>query len=297
MSPPSRELKELDQSIKAAHTKTDLFVRERFVQQEAKRLGLTSDDYRKLFAIRKKDSDILPDAPAGLPSKAMWFYQDLSRWQRLLLVWNGGKWLLGGLPNLTILFVGVRFLMEIPRREKEAKYQAWQVVHTAYGQRVSGARIAALEDLNDQGEFLGGLTLEDEANLSDIRLRGAKLRDAKLFRADLRGAYLEGADLRGAYLEGADLRGANLTNSTLESTVLTSAILLSTDLSTAKGLTEEQLGEDNLLFLCHVKLPEGSKVNPQRDCEKLPAVLLKLYPEEFKDLASAKAHIDKAPQP
>ena len=277
VSPPSRELKELDQSIKAAHTKTDLFVRERFVQQEAKRLGLTSDDYRKLFAIRKKDSDILPDAPAGLPSKAMWFYQDLSRWQRLLLVWNGGKWLLGGLPNLTILFVGVRFLMEIPRREKEAKYQAWQVVHTAYGQRVSGARIAALEDLNDQGEFLGGLTLEDEANLSDIRLRGAKLRDAKL--------------------ERADLRGANLTNSTLESTVLTSAILLSTDLSTAKGLTEEQLGEDNLLFLCHVKLPEGSKVNPQRDCEKLPAVLLKLYPEEFKDLASAKAHIDKAPQP
>jgi len=231
MSPLSSELQAIDKSLKEARTKTDPFVRERFVQQEAKRLGLTSDDYRKLFAIRKKDSAVLPDAPAGLPSKVVWFYQDLSRGQRLQLVGQGGKWLLGVLPNLTILFVGVRFLMEIPQREKEAKYQAWQVVHTAHGQTVSGARIAALEDLHAQGESLRRLTLEAGVVLSGINLARADLceasfRSARLFEANLKGVHLEGADLSyaclqkatlsGADLHGAELRGADLRLAKLE---------------------------------------------------------------------------------
>jgi uncharacterized protein YjbI with pentapeptide repeats len=229
VSPLSPELQKIDKSLKEARTKTDPFVRERFAQQEAKRLGLTSDDYRKLFAIRKKDSDVLPDAPAGLPDKAVWFYQELSREQRLKLVGNGGKSLLGVLPNLTILFVGVRFLLEIPQRERQAKYQAWRVVHEAHGQTVSGARIAALEDLNEQGESLVGFALERGADLSSIKLAKAKLQ-----RANLNGVKLEGADLSGADLSDAELSDAELSDAFLNGADLSGASLYGADLSGAK---------------------------------------------------------------
>ena len=128
----SQEEQAIDQSIKAARAKTDPFLREFFIQQEAKRLKLTSDEYRKLFVIRKPDSIVLPDAPTGgIFQKIAWFYQDLSRGQRLKLIWNRFVWLLKLLPSLTILFVGGRFLLEIPQREKQAKYQAWRIVHEA----------------------------------------------------------------------------------------------------------------------------------------------------------------------
>ena len=169
-------------------------------------------------------------------------------------------WLLWGFEKsstLTILFVGGRFLWEIPRREREAKYQAWQVIHTAHGQR-SGARIAALEDLCEQGESLNGLTLEGCIDLSRINLTKANLSRANLSAANLSGANLHGANLHGANLHGANLTeanlfGANLTGAYLRGADLRGADLRWADLSGA-NLTEADLSGANLGSLLGVGL-------------------------------------------
>ena len=146
-------------------------------------------------------------------------------WTALAVAW---QWLLGVLPSLTILFVGMRFLLEIPQREKQAKYQAWRVVHTAYGQKVSGARIAALEDLREQGESLSRLTLEEGAMLNKINLAGSDL-----FHASLSGAGLWCDNLHKAKLESAYLSNANLHKAILLSTDLYKADLRGADLCLA----------------------------------------------------------------
>jgi uncharacterized protein YjbI with pentapeptide repeats len=241
----SPEMQEIDKSIKAARSTSDPFIREHFIQREARRLRISSDEYKKLFAIRKTDSDVLPDVPVGNPlSKIAWFYQDLSREQRLKLIASGFVWLVKLLPNLTVLFIGVRFLLEIPQREKQAKYQAWQVVHAAYGQKVSGARIAALEDLRDQEESLAGLTLEEgavlnsinlqKANLNGAKLNGTKLNGAKLNGAKLNRARLSGAELSDAELNGTQLNGAELINAELNGTQLNGAELIEANIRGTK---------------------------------------------------------------
>jgi uncharacterized protein YjbI with pentapeptide repeats len=157
-----------------------------------------------------------------------------------LLICNYFIWILGLVPNFTILFVGARFLWEIPQREKQAKYQAWGVVHTAHGQKVSGARISALEDLRNQGESLAGLRLEHDANLAGIDLS----------KADLSGAILVGVDLRCSnlsrtYLIRANLSYANLSDIDLSSTYLNNANLSNANLSGA-NFGDSNLGGVNL---------------------------------------------------
>ena len=57
-NPLPAELQEIDKSIKEARNKTDPFVRERFIQQEARKLKLTSEEYKKLYALfHSKPSD------------------------------------------------------------------------------------------------------------------------------------------------------------------------------------------------------------------------------------------------
>lgn len=226
----STELQEIDRSITEARKKTDPFIRERFIQQEARKLKLNSDEYKKLYTLRKQDTETLPDAPSSPIEQVSWFYQGLTYEQRWTLM---RIWLLWGFEKsstLTILFVGGRFLWEIPRREREAKYQAWQVIHTAHGQEVSGARIAALEDLREQGESLDGLTLEEGADLGGINLTKANLRGAKLSRANLTGANLFGANLNDAYLNDAYLNEAKLTGAKLTGADLSKAKLRGADL-------------------------------------------------------------------
>ncbi len=118
----------------------------------------------------------------------------------------------------------VIYVVEIPQREKQANYAAWQVVNAAQGQGASGGRIEALQDLNEnrcigpvcfhRRVSLQGLAA-NKAKLQGIILKGADLRGAALQNADLRGAALQGADLRGTALQNADLRGANLRGAAL----------------------------------------------------------------------------------
>ena len=173
------------------------------------------------------------------------------------------------------VFVGVIwYFYEIPEREKQKQYQAWQVINSAQGKGGSGGRIQALEELNEDEVSLRGIDLFRAyldsidlqgadlamADLSKANLSKAKLKRVNLFRADLieaelretklGGACLTKADLTGAVLLLADLReadllGANLARANLRGADLKEAKLKETDLRGA-DLTEADLGGADL---------------------------------------------------
>ena len=89
-----------------------------------------------------------------------------------------------------------------------------------------------------------------KANLTDAVLTDARFypenltvqeqyKNAELLMA---GAYLQGANLSNAFLTGADLTCADLF-ANLSNTVLVGANLTDAFLSSAKGLTQDQLGQ------------------------------------------------------
>ncbi|BAY15514.1 pentapeptide repeat-containing protein [Nostoc sp. HK-01] len=121
---------------------------------------------------------------------------------------------IGTLQDLSILAAVILYFRETPSRKKQAHYEAWRVINSAYGQRASGGRIQALQDLNDDGVSLAGLTA-DKAYLAGINLKGADLRDANLEGTNLKNACLQEIDLRNANLQQADLRYANLERANL----------------------------------------------------------------------------------
>jgi uncharacterized protein YjbI with pentapeptide repeats len=98
------------------------------------------------------------------------------------------------------------------------------------------------------------------ANLSDaflmtVNLMNANLMNADLTRAKLMNANLMNANLTRANLNGANLNGANLTNVHLIATKLSDAEVTDQQLQTAK--------------LCYTELPEGSRLDPKRNCREL----------------------------
>ncbi|MDX2241945.1 MAG: pentapeptide repeat-containing protein [Leptolyngbyaceae cyanobacterium bins.302] len=151
---------------------------------------------------------------------------------------------------------------------------------TLVGANLEGATIRRA-DL--QGANLGRANLQrvelDRANLQEASLVEANLQEASLVEANLQESSLGYASLQGARLVGAELQGA---------------ILLATDLRDAEGLTQAQLEGGEPPLLCHVALPQEIKVNPNRDCDRLPPELVKRYPDFFPTLEKAKNSVDKA---
>jgi uncharacterized protein YjbI with pentapeptide repeats len=106
---------------------------------------------------------------------------------------------------------------------------------------------------NLQEAFLFGANLQqadlENANLQEASLFGASLQGANLMNTNLQGANLDSAKLQGAHLFGAKLQGANLFKANLKGT----------------KLREDKLDQ---AILCKTLLPEGIKLNPDRDCPK-----------------------------
>jgi uncharacterized protein YjbI with pentapeptide repeats len=170
---------------------------------------------------------------------------------------------------VSIIVAGITYVTEAPERTKEKNYQAWQAINTAQGQRGSGGRIEALQDLNNGNQSLVGLSVEnaflpgidlenaelDNANFQEATLSGAKLQEASLRGADLRGANfgdsasddtsnanleeanLKNVDARGAVLTKVNFQGANFKNADLSYAVLDGAQLQGVNL---KGTSLEQ---------------------------------------------------------
>jgi uncharacterized protein YjbI with pentapeptide repeats len=157
-------------------------------------------------------------------------------------------------------------------------------------------RGANLGFANLKGADFGFANLSDAdlslANLSDADLGFANLSDAGLSRANLNCADLSRANLSRANLSRADLSRANLSRANLSA-----ALLLGTDFTRTEGLVQQQLEGEISPWLCNVTLPEGIAVDPNRDCKRLPEVLLSISPEYFQNLEEAQKYVDKYSNP
>ncbi|WP_179228736.1 pentapeptide repeat-containing protein [Leptolyngbya ohadii] len=132
-------------------------------------------------------------------------------------------------------------------------------------------------------------------------LSGAILDDLKLTHTDLSHADLSGSEIYATDLTGADLSCANLSRAKLmrvdlSKTKLDQAIFFGNDLSDAVVLPEELLEERAGLgypYLCKVKLPTVSKINPNRDCYQLAELLTRYSPDKFKTIKDAQRYLDE----
>jgi BTB/POZ domain-containing protein KCTD9 len=154
-----------------------------------------------------------------------WMVRGLPKPKKLTLTGKGGFWILKQGFFITLAVGTIRYITETDKRQKLAHYQAWQMINSATGQKTSGGRIEALQDLVKDGVVLVGLDASG-ADLGGIKLQKAflgraNLRNTKLYNADLRNASLwnanlHDADLRFAILHNADLDDANLRNALLK---------------------------------------------------------------------------------
>jgi hypothetical protein len=273
------------------------------LQQEAIRLNIPLDHYRKLYDLRY-DQPLPP-----YPKLASWkeAYGAWKRWwrslpkgkKRLLVSVYIKKWgfkILQGGTLLAILGAVGHYLFTIPQRAKQAQeqtrqahYQAWQTINLAAGQRTSGGRIEALQHLAQDHVNLLGLDAEG-AQLIDVDLHGANLVQSNLKGAILGGANLQkaimgGSNLEGAYFGianlqnaklpqtnlhtasflGANLRGAYLRAANLQGTIFTNTNLEGSYLRETTGLDRQAL---ETAHLCHTLLPDNLKDLSDRDCNK-----------------------------
>jgi BTB/POZ domain-containing protein KCTD9 len=131
------------------------------------------------------------------------------------------------LESISLASAGTIYLIETRERRKKDSNELWQIIHSARGQVVSGARKEALEDLNKDGADFKRIDLS-KADLSHINLNFAKLEEVDLEDANLGEANLEGANLEIANLRGVQLGQANLQKAYLRRTDLRKAKLFQT---------------------------------------------------------------------
>jgi uncharacterized protein YjbI with pentapeptide repeats len=161
-----------------------------------------------------------------------------------------GRWafleIMEYLGRLAVLVVVIFWFLESDDRKqakqdqrKAKQYQAWQVINSAQGQKSSGGRIDALQDLVKDGVSLKGIDISN-ANLPRIELRNANLAKGNFSEAYLAGSNLSGANLGEANLFRTNLFITDLSETNLYKANLSGAVLLCVDLSGAN------LGEANL---------------------------------------------------
>jgi uncharacterized protein YjbI with pentapeptide repeats len=148
--------------------------------------------------------------------------------------------------------------------------------------------------LNLSGIDLAGVNLSNAnlqgvnlnyANLEGANLSFAILKKVSLSNTNLSYTNLEYATLDGAYLTFANLSFANLRKATLIGTTLRftntwfshfgGANLRNADISLSKGWSDGRLSKAHL---CKTQLPESSKLNSNRDCEKFYVTLTSQSP-------------------
>jgi uncharacterized protein YjbI with pentapeptide repeats len=132
--------------------------------------------------------------------------------------------LLGQVQNFGVILAAIIYILETPKRKKQAELKAWQLIDGATGAETSGARFQAIQELYKMGVSLKGLDA-DGADLIGINLQGANLERASFKNALLQGANLEGANLKNSQLQKAKLQGANLKGADFEGANLEGAEL------------------------------------------------------------------------
>lgn len=161
-----------------------------------------------------------------------------------------------------------------------------------------------LRDANLHSTNLGRIVLES-ASLTNANLTNANISFTNLVGAKLAGAIFHGANLSNVSLVDANLRGANFSDcvlrsvdfykATLNNVNFNGTILLNSELNKSKGLDLVQFTGTNPPLLCATSLPSNIKhLSGDRDCDRLPEVLKKKYPDRFETLEKAKQYVESA---
>ncbi|MBD2136926.1 pentapeptide repeat-containing protein [Anabaena sp. FACHB-1237] len=219
------------------------------LENEAQKLGISSENYRRLFETYLQNKIHIPQYP-----QKWWL---LTAWISWLIKFPK-KRKVGTTILLTLLEKGVlislivslvSYYQEAPKRKQQAHYQAWEIINGAKDQSGSGGRIEALQELNKDGVSLryvilnnadlSGISLNNaflidanfqnskltcitrdngkeectkilNTNLSYSNLQGAELYNADFQKSNFFKAKMQGAKLRDTKLKGADFEKAEL---------------------------------------------------------------------------------------
>jgi uncharacterized protein YjbI with pentapeptide repeats len=245
-NPPS--IDELRKSFNRVYHGPDRLQQEYELVMESERLGVPLDTYRRLYELRGE----IHIEPYPKPKKWSHTPGDWSKWvwylthkKKLVLARKGVVKLVQSGVILTIVIGIGRYVWEAPNREKQRHYQAWQIINLAAGQKTSGGRIEALQDLNKDRVILTGLDA-NSANLMFIKLQNAYLLEANLSNTDLSFAKLNSAYLHKANLSNARFYGANLEKADLNEAVFLEAELFNANLS-GTNLSNANFEKANLI--------------------------------------------------
>jgi len=256
---------QLEESVKKVAVIPDLAQREYELNQEAKRLDIPLDSYRRMFnsVIEQSHSGHYLVRPFKQIDRKLGTL--VESWKNISLFK-----LVALLGQVTLLLAMSSYFIDAPKRHQQAMNEAKQTIKRLEGSQFSQDRINALmllgqncEDITGvkaPGAVLSGIELDNckhwqispdafkqfppqftkaqptklsHANLAGSDLKGANLRGVDLRGANLAKANLADANLAGANLEGANLEGANLRRANLEKAVLVGANLSRSDLGQA----------------------------------------------------------------
>jgi len=230
---------------------------------QAKQFNLEIHAYRQLFHTyeqtkgkKEQEQDLLKHlklANRTLGEVVQWF-ENLSLLQLANLI-----------GQFTLLLAVVSYVVEAPKRQRDAINNARDIIYERSDQPFSDARIEAFEFLNRNCIPIVGFKIENAsmpgihldrcyrwqlnrqsfaqfppqlrryegANLSNLDLQGADLRGAVLTGADFTNANLSQVKLSNAILTGANFQGANLEGAYLNESNLDGAIFKESNLKNA----------------------------------------------------------------
>ena len=217
---------------------------------QAKQFSLEIQAYRQLSktyeetkAQQEQEQDLLKHlklANRTLGEVVQWF-ENLSLLQLANLI-----------GQFTLLLAVVSYVVEAPKRQREAINNARDIIYERSDQPFSDARVEAFEFLNRHCIPIVGFNIQN-ASMPGIRLDRCyhwqlNRQSFTQFPPQLRryeGAILSNLDLQGADLRGAVLTGADFTNANLSQVNLSNAILTSANFQGA-NLEGAYLNESHL---------------------------------------------------
>jgi BTB/POZ domain-containing protein KCTD9 len=249
--PPKSELRA---SFKRVYDGPDRLQREYDLVKESETLGMELETYRRLYELRGEMSVMRYPESSWFWGIGEWgkYIFKLPKDRILPLSWKAATKIIknaGVLAAIPLVFGAVKYILEEPKRDKQARYEAWQIINSAKGQRSEAGRIEALQYLVKQNVNLQGLIVTDTF-INGVKLPNAKLSDANFNKTALKLADLKDADLKDAYLNEAELNSAELNNANLAGAKLVGAKLFYTNLSGANldgaNLSGAELGNANL---------------------------------------------------
>jgi uncharacterized protein YjbI with pentapeptide repeats len=134
-----------------------------------------------------------------------------------------------------------------------------------------------------KSNFSGSVDLI-RTNFQEVNLTEADFSEVTLFT----NSNFQKADLTRAMFTNSNFEESNFRKAKLHET-----ILFRLDFSKTKMLTNDQFEGEKPPLICKVDLPKNITVNANRDCEILPQVLFKRYPEKFKTIEEAQDYMNQ----